>query len=118
MEWLKTVQWFQFFLAGFLLLIGFLLAKVASLGVEKLAAKKLNKHNAVLAKRAVYYGILLLFIITALQQLGAKLGVLLGAAGVFSVAIGFASQTSASNLISGLGLKLILVGIGPPLSVF
>ena len=39
---------------------------------------------------------------TALHQLGFKLDVLLGAAGVFSVAIGFAAQTSAANVISGL----------------
>src|SRR5690606_3033117 len=36
--------------------------------------------------------------------LGFSLSVLLGAAGVLSVALGFASQTSASNLISGLFL--------------
>lgn len=36
--------------------------------------------------------------------MGFKLGVLLGAAGILTVAIGFASQTSASNLISGLFL--------------
>jgi hypothetical protein len=38
----------------------------------------------------------------ALHQAGLKLGVLPGAAGILTVAIGFASQTSASNLISGL----------------
>jgi small-conductance mechanosensitive channel len=46
--------------------------------------------------------ILAIFIGMALHQLGFKLSVLLGAAGVFSVAIGFAAQTSAANLISGL----------------
>jgi small-conductance mechanosensitive channel len=47
---------------------------------------------------------LALFVASALRELGFSLGVLLGAAGVLSVAIGFASQTSASNLISGLFL--------------
>jgi small-conductance mechanosensitive channel len=46
--------------------------------------------------------ILAIFIGMALHQLGFKLSVLLGAAGVFSVALGFAAQTSAANLISGL----------------
>lgn len=46
--------------------------------------------------------ILAIFIGTALHQLGFKLSVLIGAAGVFSVALGFAAQTSAANLISGL----------------
>ncbi|HSB95232.1 MAG TPA: mechanosensitive ion channel family protein [Spongiibacteraceae bacterium] len=46
--------------------------------------------------------ILAIFIGMALHQLGFKLSVLLGAAGIFSVALGFAAQTSAANLISGL----------------
>lgn len=45
-----------------------------------------------------------LFTVTALHQLGFNLAVLLGAAGILSVALGFASQTSAANLISGLFL--------------
>lgn len=39
-----------------------------------------------------------------MQHLGFKLSVLLGAAGVFTVAVSFASQTAASNLISGIFL--------------
>jgi small-conductance mechanosensitive channel len=38
------------------------------------------------------------------MELGFDLSVLLGAAGILTVAIGFASQTSASNVISGLFL--------------
>ncbi len=45
-----------------------------------------------------------LFVASALRELGFSLAVLVGAAGVLTVAIGFASQTSASNLISGLFL--------------
>ncbi|MDU0355214.1 mechanosensitive ion channel family protein [Paraglaciecola aquimarina] len=41
-----------------------------------------------------------------MKELGFDLSVVLGAAGIFSVAIGFASQTSASNLISGLFLMM------------
>ena len=45
-----------------------------------------------------------MFCVSALRELGFKLSVLLGAAGVLTVAVGFASQTSASNIISGLFL--------------
>lgn len=55
-------------------------------------------------RRLAFYLILGLFAASALRELGFSLTVLLGAAGVLSVAIGFASQTSASNLISGLFL--------------
>lgn len=60
--------------------------------------------RAMLLKRGSYYLVLTLFLISALHELGFNLSVLLGAAGILSVAIGFASQTSASNLISGLFL--------------
>ena len=40
----------------------------------------------------------------SLKEAGFKLSVFLGAAGILTVALGFASQTSATNLISGLFL--------------
>lgn len=43
---------------------------------------------------------------TALGVMGLELGVLLGAAGVATVALGFAAQTSVSNLISGVFLMI------------
>jgi small-conductance mechanosensitive channel len=57
--------------------------------------------------------ILTVFIASALHQLGFKLSVVLGAAGIFSVAVGFAAQTSAANIISGLfviGERSFIVG--------
>jgi small-conductance mechanosensitive channel len=45
-----------------------------------------------------------LFIASAMREMGFSLAVIMGAAGVLTVAIGFASQTTASNLISGLFL--------------
>jgi small-conductance mechanosensitive channel len=54
--------------------------------------------------RLVFYIIVLLFAVAALREAGFSLDVVLGAAGILTVAIGFASQTSASNMISGLFL--------------
>jgi small conductance mechanosensitive channel len=57
-----------------------------------------------LMRRLIFYVLFILFLISALNHLGFKLSVLLGAAGIFTVAIGFASQTAASNLVSGIFL--------------
>jgi small-conductance mechanosensitive channel len=57
-------------------------------------------------RRLTGYVILGIALAWALQQLGVSLGVVLGAAGVLTVAIGFAAQTSVSNLISGLFLMV------------
>lgn len=83
---------------------GFIVAKLASGGFARLAAKRLTHHHLIIVRRAIYYGILALFALSVLFELGFNLSVLMGAAGILSVAIGFASQTSASNIISGLFL--------------
>ncbi|WP_337879571.1 mechanosensitive ion channel family protein [Rheinheimera sp.] len=90
--------------ATLLAIVGFVAASLLSKAAFKLCLKKFSPHHATLTKRLLYWLVLALFIATALKQLGFNLGVLLGAAGVLSVALGFASQTSVSNLISGLFL--------------
>jgi small-conductance mechanosensitive channel len=87
-----------------LIIVGVAIAKLVSSILTKVVGKKLDSHRAMLIKRGSYYLILVLFLISALHELGFNLSVLLGAAGILTVAIGFASQTSASNLISGLFL--------------
>lgn len=83
---------------------GLLAASLASRLLLRVAADRLSAHQAILIRRFAYYLVLALFIASALAELGFSLSVLLGAAGVLSVALGFASQTSASNIISGLFL--------------
>lgn len=87
-----------------LLAIGLLAASLVSRLPQRLLGRRLTAHQAMLARRLLYYLVLALFVASAMHELGFSLSVLLGAAGVLSVAIGFASQTSASNLISGLFL--------------
>lgn len=92
--------------AIFILIGGYWISKWCGKHVSKLAHKHMSKHEGVVFQRLVFYGGMLIFIIAALQQLGFKLGVLLGAAGVFTVGVGFAAQTSLANLISGLFLLI------------
>lgn len=87
-----------------LLFTGWLVSRVLSKAVGRLAEGRLELTQVALLRRLTYYLVLTLFLVAALHQLGFNLGVLLGAAGIFSVALGFASQTSASNLVSGLFL--------------
>ncbi|ALP53426.1 mechanosensitive ion channel protein [Candidatus Tenderia electrophaga] len=90
--------------ATILLIIGLAVAKLVSSTLARVSHKKLDSHRVMLLRRGSYYLILGLFAVSALHELGFNLSVLLGAAGILTVAIGFASQTSASNLISGLFL--------------
>lgn len=87
-----------------LILVGLLVASIAARVFERSMAPRLSTHQLSVWRRVLHHGLLILFVITALREMGFHLSVLLGAAGVLSVAIGIASQTSASNLISGLFL--------------
>lgn len=72
--------------------------------VAKLLMDKLSAQSEQLILRSVYYIGLLIIFVSVLNEFGFKLSALLGAAGVFGIAIGFASQTSVSNIISGIFL--------------
>jgi small-conductance mechanosensitive channel len=52
----------------------------------------------------VFYIGFILLVVSALHEAGFSLGPLLGAAGILGIALGFASQTSVSNVISGFFL--------------
>lgn len=94
----------QYIYAALLLLAGLIIAKVISIKGIIFIENKFQMKNSAIFKRLLFYGVLTPFIVAALNQLGFDLGVLIGAAGILSVAIGFASQTSMSNVISGLFL--------------
>ncbi len=86
------------------LVIGLLLARFLARGVGKLISTQAGRQQTMLARRLTFYVVGSLVVLSALAQLGINLSFLLGAAGILTVALGFASQTSASNLISGLFL--------------
>ncbi len=103
----------DFVRAGVLALIGLIAAPLLGRLVHRVTLKYTDVQRAMIARRIVFYTILVLTLISVLRELGFSLTVLLGAAGVLSVAIGFASQTSVSNLISGLfliGEKPFVIG--------
>ncbi|SPL70633.1 mechanosensitive ion channel family protein [Acinetobacter stercoris] len=91
-------------IALILCFIGFILARVVSNTFIRTIGQRLNAHQRLVWRRGIFYFIFILFAVASLKEAGFKLSVFLGAAGILTVALGFASQTSASNLISGLFL--------------
>lgn len=101
---INTERFSEILVALILALIGFLLARVVSNTVIRTVGTRFNAHQRLVWRRGIFYFIFLLFIMASLKEAGFKLSVFLGAAGILTVALGFASQTSATNLISGLFL--------------
>jgi len=104
MSFITHFSFYNYTIALIILVMGFILAKVVSSLMKKLTKKRASSPQLLLLRRFLFYGILFIFILMALQQVGFDLSILLGALGIFSIALGFASKTTVSNLISGLFL--------------
>ncbi len=111
MEWLvetlRSITWTeqvqQIVSAVVIILLGFVAARVLR---RRLPLDRLHPQHQLIIRRFAGYVVLGIALAWALQQLGVSLGVVLGAAGLLTVAVGFAAQTSVSNLISGLFLMV------------
>ena len=105
MDKLMAAETFKIWIeAALLALIGFVAVRIAVRVVSMLLAKGLEESKVLIFSKLTAYLLNTVILLLALDFAGVELKVLLGAAGIFTVAIGFASQTSASNLISGLFL--------------
>lgn len=100
----KSDRIIEIIIAIVIISLGFFIARVVSNTFIRTVGTKFNAHQSLVWRRGIFYSIFLLFMIAGLKEAGFKLSVFLGAAGILTVALGFASQTSASNLISGMFL--------------
>jgi small-conductance mechanosensitive channel len=67
-------------------------------------SKKFSPQQAMIFSKLVLYSGVIIIIFSILNEFGFKMTHLLGAAGIIGIAVGFASQTSVSNIICGLFL--------------
>lgn len=89
-----------------LLLVGIPFVYVLSKYVKAFFTKRLADQPGMIAGKIVYYSGIFIIFFSTLNELGFNLNTLLGAAGIIGIAVGFASQTSVSNVISGIFLML------------
>lgn len=97
-------EWDAIALAILGLIFGFFLLRITVRMLLRAVGRGLREQSKDLLRKAVMYigtGVLLVIVLNAA---GVSVGALLGAAGVLGIAIGIASQTSLSNIISGLFL--------------
>ncbi len=101
----KSLEWGDMIHALILVIAGFMLANLAKSTILKVYQfnSSSGRYSRIIGKLS-YFTVLFIFLISAIRALGFDLQILLGATGILTVALGFASQTSISNLISGLFL--------------
>jgi small-conductance mechanosensitive channel len=87
-----------------ILVLGVIAVRIVVGIIRRLSRKSLAPRTSdILVKASRYFGYFLIAISLA-ETAGLDLSALLGAAGIVGIAVGFAAQTSVSNLISGLFL--------------
>jgi len=110
---MKILDWFKYIPSELLqkgLSVGItLLGGIAALRFllylsAKTFLKHLSEHSRLIIRNILLYTGSTVLVITVLRQIGLDVSTLLGAAGIIGVAVGFASQTSVSNVISGIFL--------------
>jgi small-conductance mechanosensitive channel len=100
-----TEEQFQLILKiGLIIVITLPLLFVFRGWARRFFTKKYAPHYGMLAGKFVFYTGLIILTVTVMGELGISMAPLLGAAGIVGIALGFASQTSVSNIISGLFL--------------
>ena len=95
------------------MVIGFLLLRLVLFLVRRTMKKRFSDQSIMIVRKLISYTVAFIILILILKQLNVKLAAILGAAGIAGIAIGFAAQTSLSNIISGVFLiseKAISVG--------
>ena len=85
-------------------IVGLLVIRIIIFIFKRTLRKKLSSQSQMLISKAIMYVGLGILILVVLRLLGISLATLLGAAGIVGIAIGISSQTSLSNIISGLFL--------------
>ncbi|MBQ6566872.1 MAG: mechanosensitive ion channel family protein [Treponema sp.] len=87
-------------------IIALLIFYIAYRIIKKLLKRQLTKfakpHTVILVSKTISYTFRVLMIMYVLNLFGVNLSAIWGAAGVAGLAIGFAAQTSVSNIISGV----------------
>ena len=92
--------------AGSVFILGLFVLKIVLRVIQKSLSAKMTPQNLTVVNKILNYAGMILIILMSFRSAGIEISVLLGAAGVMGVAIGFAAKTSISNLISGVFLMI------------
>ncbi len=87
-----------------IIVVGFIVLRLIIFIVKRAMKKRFSQQSIMIVRKIIMYTVAFVILILILKQLNVKLAAILGAAGIAGLAIGFASQTSLSNIISGIFL--------------
>lgn len=96
--------WGPLLRALLLMSLGIPVSWLVSRWIRAYVARAYNEQKGLIVGKLIFYPLLMIILVSVMRELGFSLAPLLGAAGILGIALGFASQTSVSNIISGFFL--------------
>ncbi len=84
--------------------VGYVFIQLVNYLFKKYLGRQMNRQSSTVISRFIVYGGVILLVMMVLDNFNVKLTTLLGTAGVMGLVLGFASQTSIGNIVSGLFL--------------
>jgi len=98
------IQWSKIIVAAIFWFLGQALIQAVKVFYGLLAGEIKNRQRRFLVQKTLVYALNVILLVAILQFVGITMKTILGAAGILTVAIGFAARSSISNLISGVFL--------------
>lgn len=89
---------------GIYVIVGLIVLRLIVFLIRRVLRRRATEQVTMLVTKGINYTGIVLLLIVAFVELGVNLTPVLGAAGIVGLAVGIASQTSLSNMISGLFL--------------
>ena len=89
-----------------ILLSSVIIAKIITVNLKRALKEKMAKEHLEILGKIVYYGIIIIAVVSVLHKLGITMTGLLVAGGFLGIAIGFAAKSVIGNLISGIFLMI------------
>jgi len=83
------------------LAVGIPLVHFSRKWIKKITHDKISDQHSMIFQKLILYVGYIIIVFSVLNTFGFEISTLLGAAGIIGIAVGFASQTSVSNIISG-----------------
>ncbi len=103
-NFIENKHFIQFRNVVLTIVIGYIIIHLLVFFLKKFLRNKMTNQWKMLINKGIIYSGVIIILFMVLDYLGVKLRPLLGAAGVVGVIVGFASQTSVGNIISGIFL--------------
>ena len=97
---------FNLFLGAVIMLIGFTIARIVRSIFNKYYAPVLPEHTSKNIGKTIYFGIIIISFLVFTSTTGIDFSGLLVAGGIAGIVIGFAAQSTVSNVISGIFLLI------------